>query len=163
MNEKEFTALKEAIEKKEPVLVSGCLLGMMINYEEKSHLVTELRNLLLSGQAIAVCPEVLGAYQHRVILRRFKEGKRVKRWLRVRVKTSLKPLKKGLSGPLRRPRRRVPSLPFLKSQSPSCGLARVYDGSFTGTLTSGDGIAASLLKDNGITVITEEDFCACIK
>lgn len=163
MNEKEFTALKEAIEKKEPVLVSGCLLGMMINYEEKSHLVTELRNLLLSGQAIAVCPEVLGGLptpRDPSEIQRGKEGKKV---VTSKGEDVTKAFEKGAKRALETAKATGAKLAILKSQSPSCGLARVYDGSFTGTLTSGDGIAASLLKDNGITVITEEDFCACIK
>ena len=44
---------------------------------------------------------------------------------------------------------------LLKEKSPSCGSGRVYDGSFTGTLTEGDGIAAGLLKANGILVYGE--------
>lgn len=37
-------------------------------------------------------------------------------------------------------------------RSPSCGRARVYDGSFTGELVPGDGVTAALLERNGITV-----------
>ena len=47
---------------------------------------------------------------------------------------------------------------ILKSKSPSCGSGMVYDGTFTGTLREGDGVTAELLKRNGITVYTEEEF-----
>ena len=43
----------------------------------------------------------------------------------------------------------------LKSKSPSCGSGSVYDGSFTGTLVPGWGVAAQLFRDAGITVLDE--------
>ena len=44
---------------------------------------------------------------------------------------------------------------ILKERSPSCGSGTVYDGSFSGTLTVGDGIAAALLKKNCVMVVGE--------
>ena len=41
---------------------------------------------------------------------------------------------------------------ILKSRSPSCGCGDIYDGTFSGTLTSGDGVTTALLKRHGITV-----------
>ncbi len=41
---------------------------------------------------------------------------------------------------------------ILKARSPSCGCGNIYDGTFSGTLTSGDGVTAALLKRHGITV-----------
>ena len=43
----------------------------------------------------------------------------------------------------------------LKSKSPSCGNGLVYDGSFTGSLVPGWGVAAQLFRDAGITVLDE--------
>ena len=43
----------------------------------------------------------------------------------------------------------------LKSKSPSCGSGAVYDGSFTGALVPGWGVAAQLFRDAGITVLDE--------
>ena len=45
----------------------------------------------------------------------------------------------------------------LKEKSPSCGCGRVYDGTFSGTLTDGDGVTAELLKENGIKVYGESE------
>ncbi len=45
----------------------------------------------------------------------------------------------------------------LKANSPSCGSCVIYDGTFTGTLTEGDGVFAKMLKDRGIKVLTEEE------
>ena len=47
---------------------------------------------------------------------------------------------------------------ILKAKSPSCGCGQIYDGTFTGTLTDGDGVFAALLKEKGIPVRTEKDF-----
>lgn len=44
----------------------------------------------------------------------------------------------------------------LKARSPSCGSGEVYNGAFTGTLTSGWGIAAKLLSEAGLEVMDEE-------
>lgn len=41
---------------------------------------------------------------------------------------------------------------ILKAKSPSCGCGDIYDGTFSGTLISGDGVTTALLKRHGITV-----------
>ena len=46
---------------------------------------------------------------------------------------------------------------LLKAKSPSCGKGKIYDGTFSGVLTEGNGVTAKLLKDNGIEVISEQD------
>lgn len=42
-----------------------------------------------------------------------------------------------------------------KAGSPSCGYVRIYDGSFSGKPTSGNGVTAALLQGNGIKLISE--------
>lgn len=44
---------------------------------------------------------------------------------------------------------------ILKANSPSCGCGRIYDGSFTGSRKTGDGVTAALFKRHGIAVETE--------
>ena len=44
---------------------------------------------------------------------------------------------------------------ILKERSPSCGCGTIYDGTFSGTLTAGDGVTAELLLQNGIAVLGE--------
>ena len=44
---------------------------------------------------------------------------------------------------------------ILKERSPSCGSGQIYDGTFTKTLTLGDGLTAQMLKKHGITVYGE--------
>ena len=45
----------------------------------------------------------------------------------------------------------------LKAKSPSCGVGQIYDGSFTGALTAGDGIFAAKLRRAGVALFTEKE------
>jgi uncharacterized protein YbbK (DUF523 family) len=47
---------------------------------------------------------------------------------------------------------------ILKSKSPSCGTKEVYDGNFNGTLIKGHGVTAKMLIENGIEVISSDDY-----
>ena len=44
---------------------------------------------------------------------------------------------------------------LLKERSPSCGSGQIYDGTFTHTLTEGDGLMAQMLKKKGVEVYGE--------
>ena len=46
---------------------------------------------------------------------------------------------------------------ILKSNSPSCGIGKIYDGSFTKTLKTGDGIFAHLCHENDIECISSDN------
>ena len=43
----------------------------------------------------------------------------------------------------------------LKERSPSCGSGEIYDGTFTGTRISGDGVTAETLRAQGIRIVGE--------
>ena len=45
----------------------------------------------------------------------------------------------------------------LKERSPSCGKGKIYDGTFTGTLTNGNGVTAEMLIDTGFAVYGESE------
>ncbi|MDK2942940.1 DUF523 domain-containing protein [Acetobacterium carbinolicum] len=163
MNQKDFTCLKEALEKKKKILVSSCLLGMKINYEGKAHPVDELRQLFLQGQAIPICPEVLASMPiprdpaEIVIVngeRKVYNNKEVDVTEEFRL---------GAQRSLDTARTSGAKIAIMKSRSPSCGCGEIYNGTFSGNLVAGDGIAVALLKENGIRVITEDDFLECLK
>ena len=46
---------------------------------------------------------------------------------------------------------------ILKGRSPSCGKGFIYDGTFSHNVIEGNGVAAQLLIDNGITIYTEDE------
>jgi uncharacterized protein YbbK (DUF523 family) len=47
---------------------------------------------------------------------------------------------------------------ILQRRSPSCGVGKIYDGTFSSSLINGNGVTAALLLINGITVISDEFF-----
>ena len=47
---------------------------------------------------------------------------------------------------------------ILKEKSPSCGSKYIYDGSFSRNLIPGEGITTKLLKENGIEVVSDEEY-----
>ena len=65
---------------------------------------------------------------------------------------------RGASRALEAARRFGCSCAILKERSPSCGSSSVYDGSFTGRVVPGAGVAAALLMENGVRVFSEENF-----
>lgn len=46
----------------------------------------------------------------------------------------------------------------LQDRSPSCGVGHIYDGSFSGTLTTGNGVFVDLLLRHGYRVIPASEF-----
>lgn len=46
----------------------------------------------------------------------------------------------------------------LQRRSPSCGVGKIYDGSFSGQLVAGNGVTAALLKKHGIKTWNDEDY-----
>ena len=49
------------------------------------------------------------------------------------------------------------SAAILKSRSPSCGAGCIYDGTFSHTRVTGDGVFAAMLKGHGYRVFTDEE------
>ncbi len=48
----------------------------------------------------------------------------------------------------------------LKARSPSCGCGQVYDGTFTRTRITGDGMTARALREAGVQVRSDEEMDA---
>ena len=55
------------------------------------------------------------------------------------------------------------SCAILKERSPSCGCGKIYDGTFSKTLKSGDGITAGILKQAGIKIFGESQIDEVLK
>lgn len=134
-----------------PILVSACLLGVQCRYNGTGALEDEIARLKEKYILIPICPEILGGLPTpripcervgNIVLNRDGED-------------MTDAFHKGALETLRLAKFYGCTHAILKERSPSCGHGTIYDGSFTGTLTSGDGITAKLLREYGITVLGE--------
>lgn len=136
------------------IMVSACLLGDNVKYDETNNRNDELINFLKDYEIVKVCPECLGGLtiprtpseikNDRVIN---KEGKDVSYEFNLGAQKTLEiALKNDIK------------VAILKKNSPSCGEGIIYDGTFTHTKTSGDGVTTKLLKKNNIKVLNEDNY-----
>ena len=147
----------------ERIIVSGCLAGLPCSYDGKDRLSHVVREIVDSGRGITACPEQLGgrptpreatelaAGDGNVVL----EGK-AKALTKSGADVTAEFIR-GAERTLRLAKKKGCRKAILKARSPSCGSGKVYDGTFSGGLKDGDGVAAALLKREGIEVLTEED------
>ena len=132
-------------------IVSACLIGVACRYDGKSFPSDYAIELAKKGLAIPVCPEQLGGLptprnSAEIVEGRVKDknGKDYTQAFELGAKEALK----------------IAELmnvdeAILKSNSPSCGCGRIYDGTFSGKLKEGNGIFTQLLLDKGIKVRSE--------
>lgn len=135
------------------ILISACLLGCACRYDGKSKPHPLAQELARRGLAVPVCPEQLGGLPTpRTPSER--QGQRVTMQNGHDVTAEYR---RGAEEALAIARLYGCQMAVLKERSPSCGHGEIYDGTFTGTLTTGDGVTAALLRENGITVYGESD------
>ena len=139
----------------ENLLVSACLMGFECKYCGGSNYIGDEKMAALKEKyrLIPVCPESAGGLptprdpSERIgdkvisskgadVTANYKKGADVALWLCKKYGC-----KKAL----------------LKAKSPSCGKDMIYDGTFSGTLIAGRGVAAELLAENGIEIISEKE------
>ena len=132
-----------------------CLLGEPCRYDGKSVPLdgTIIEKLKEKYTLVTVCLEQEGGLPTpRIPAERM--GKNVVRRDGVDVTAEYR---KGAEVALSLCRRFGISIALMKAKSPSCGAGRIYDGTFSVTLTDGDGVTVSLLSGNGIKIFTEND------
>jgi len=135
------------------ILVSACLLGIKCRYDGKSKEYPAVLELLKSETLIPVCPEQLGGRPTPRIPVEIKNGRVVEENGCDRTEEFVH----GAEEALRIAKMYDCKKAILKAKSPSCGFGKIYDGTFSKTLTDGNGISAQLLYDNGIEIINEDE------
>jgi uncharacterized protein YbbK (DUF523 family) len=135
------------------IIVSACLAGVNCRGDGKSSPLQLVIELVRSKEAIPVCPEQLGGLP----TPRAPAEKKGDRVFTKDRKDVTEEFDKGAAEALKIAQLANCKKAILKSKSPMCGSGKVYDGTFSGKLTVGNGIFAGLLKKNGIKVLTEED------
>ena len=129
-------------------LISACLVGCHCRYDGKNQSREAMVELHQTGQALVVCPEELGGLPTPRPPCEIKNSKVIS--INGEDKTEAYIL--GATEALKLAKTYSIKTAYLKSKSPMCGLGKIYDGSFTGTITPGDGVFASLLKKNDFKI-----------
>ncbi len=136
------------MEKKPVVLVSRCLLGDACRYDGASKPHAGVLQMHRHYMVIPICPESDGGLPTpRPPAERM--GERVVNCHGTDVTDAYQ---RGAEHALALARQYGAIGAVLKLKSPACGTGKIYDGTFTGTLTAGDGVTAALLKHNQIPV-----------
>ena len=147
------------------ILVSSCLLGERVRYHGGAATLDHpvLERWRDEGRIVAVCPEVAGglstprpaaeivggdgtAVIQRAAFVRRKDGADLSRAFLTGAETALALVREhGIRAAL------------LKDGSPSCGRHVIYNGTFTGTRTPGEGVTAAALRAAGVRVFSEAE------
>lgn len=138
------------------ILVSRCLYGdRPVRYDGKTKKENDPRFLQWKeeGRLIPVCPEVDGGLPvPRTDAQRIGDQVLTRDGRDVTGEYC-----RGAEIALERALQENVLCAVLKEKSPSCGSNRIYDGTFSGELIEGQGIAAQKLQDAGIRVYSEEE------
>ncbi len=137
------------------LLISRCLLGEPCRYDGASKpLPAEtLRALRARYTLVPVCPEVLGGLD----TPRTPSERQGDRVVMASGEDVTAQYRRGAEIALETARREHVFAALLKERSPSCGKGEIYDGSFSKTLTPGNGVTAELLQENGFAVYGESE------
>ena len=135
------------------IAVSACLLGECCKYNGSHNRNEAVLALQEHFQLVPVCPECFGELPIPRLPSEIRNG-------RVYAKNGEEvtaQFEKGAELALYVAQEHNCPAALLKERSPSCGCGKIYDGSFTGTLTNGNGVTAQLFLDNGIAVFGESE------
>lgn len=135
------------------ILVSACLLGICCRYDGRGNPNESVIALLDRDDVtlIPVCPEQLGGMSTPRM-----PSERLDTRVKNRVGDDVTDcFSRGAEAALRIAQMSHCRYAILKERSPSCGCGRIYDGTFSGKLTDGNGVTTELLLQAGIQVFGE--------
>lgn len=134
-------------------IVSSCLVGINCKYDGENNYNEEVIDFLKDKEFVIACPEQLGGLctprpkseiSGNSVITEFDEDVTDK-------------FEKGADEALKIAKLFNCTHAILKERSPSCGVHKIYDGTFSGVKINGMGRTAELLKNNGISIMNEKD------
>ena len=139
------------------ILVSACLLGENCKYNGGNNYNQAVADFVKDKEVVPICPEMLaGMGCPRPPIEIVNgvltdcHGNNVDAPMREAVDRAMEVI-----------RQQEICCAVLQSRSPTCGVNRIYDGSFSGKLITGSGLFAQALLDAGFQVIDAEDLAVC--
>lgn len=142
----------------ELTLVSACLAGELCRYDGTGCPNKDIVAMVGAGSAIAACPEMLGGLSTPRARAEIRGGDGL---AVLRGDASvINENGQDVTGAFLEGAARFVAVAkaancagaILKSKSPACGVGTIFDGAFSGTVQSGDGVAAAALKLAGIEI-----------
>jgi len=137
------------------IFISACLLGEMVRYDGKHQKLSHqiIQKWQEEGRLVGGCPECLGGLPvPRAPAEIQPESDKI-------ITTSGEDVTKqfidGAKYSLAICVREKIKFALLKESSPSCGSNNIYDGNFSNSKISGEGITAKLFREQGIQVFSE--------
>lgn len=143
------------------ILISSCLLGNNVKYDGGNNAIDAglLARLFDCAELIPVCPEVDGGLP----IPRIPAEAQGKRVVNKEGEDVTAFFERGAALALEAAQSHGVVAAILKERSPSCGVHRVYDGTFSKTAIDGSGTAARLLRENGIKIFNENEIEECLE
>ena len=141
------------------IMVSACLLGYNVKYNGKNNLNSELVDYLKDYEVFSVCPEVMGGLNILRVPSEIKNNQVINK----NGEDVTNEYTKGALKTLEIAKKENIKIAILKENSPSCGSNYIYDGTFTHNVINGEGITVKLLRENGITVLNENNYIEYLK
>lgn len=140
---------------KEALLISACLLGVKCKYSGGHNAIAaeKIAALREKYRLIPVCPETAGGLP----TPRDPSERRGDTVVSCNGRDVTAEYSKGADIAVSLAEKNGCNLALLKGKSPSCGSGVIYDGTFTGHLTAGDGLTAERLKARGVSVRGESE------
>lgn len=135
-------------------LISACLCGQACRYDGQARPATALARLVEQGLALLICPEVDGGLP----IPRTPCERQAGRVIDQNGQDRTQAYQAGAEHALALAQKYHITTAILKERSPSCGSSQIYDGTFSHTRIPGMGVTAELLRQNGITVYSEENY-----
>jgi len=139
-------------------LISSCLAGVRCRYDGSDNGDDEIIEFMKEGDCIIACPEVLGGLDTPRVPCEILNVDGEKHVVNREGKDLTEEFMDGAHRTLEICRAAGVTAAILKFRSPSCGFGRVYDGTFSGELVEGNGLAADLLHKNGIKIYSENNW-----
>ena len=138
---------------REKLLISACLLGIDCKYDGGNNRHPLAERLREKYDLVPVCPETWGG-----LAAPRPPAERVgDRILDREGRDLTDAFQRGARRALETARENGCRRAVLKERSPSCGAGRIYDGTFTGATVPGDGVAAALLRAEGLLLCGESE------
>lgn len=149
------------------VLVSRCLLGQRVRYDGGVQPAEDvLARWEAEGRVVPVCPEVEGGLptpRPRAEIPGGQGADVLDGSARVLTREDddvTAPYLEGARICLDLVARYGIRIAVMKARSPSCGNHETYDGTFTATRVTGEGVAAAALRRAGVRVFNEDELAA---